>query len=489
MALSDSIAQILLPKGKGTKGGKGFTPTYNPRDVKVAVPGYQQHLDDLLTSRIANDSRTLLNTLINHDPDVSSAVHSYLTIAGSADLVIAAYDQDGNIDVDATKTARRILENLTTTNDYTVGFSDKPILSTLLDDLRYMILLRGMNAAELVLDKSYVPTEFRLIDPVSLEWREAKPGVFSPIQKPSGSNTEIDLNIPTFFTSKFHQNPTSIYTFSTFVSAINTITARATVINELYKIMRIVGYPRMDVSILQDVIERNAPPNIKDNPTEMRNWVSRELTSIQSTIAGLSARDAFVHSDAVKAEIINDKNPSAGLQIERVIDILDNQNQAALKVMPAVVGKSSNGQVASTEARLFALGADALNRSIAALFSKTLTFAVRLAGSESRVAARFRPVELRPVLELEPQLTMRASRLRNELSLGTITDEEYHLEMFGRLPRAGAPVLSGTGFMNPADASVSVNAEDVSPNDDPLGRGLTAPGSESAKSNEVDQGG
>src|SRR3546814_15296361 len=77
MALSDSIAQILLPKGRGTKGGKGYTPTFNPRDEKIAVPGYQQHLDDLLNSRIANDSRTLLHTLVNHDPDVSSAVHSY----------------------------------------------------------------------------------------------------------------------------------------------------------------------------------------------------------------------------------------------------------------------------------------------------------------------------------------------------------------------------------------------------------------------------
>lgn len=486
MALSDSIAQILLPKGKGVKGGKGYTPTFNPRDEKIAVPGYQQHLDDLLNTRIASDSRTLLNTMVNHDPDVSSAIHSYLTIAGSADLVVVAYDPDGEIDIDGTKLARRILANITTVNDYTSGYSEKPTLTAIADELRYMTLLRGMVSAELVLDKTYVPTELRLVDPVSLEWREAKPGVYRPIQKPSGANTEIDLNIPTFFTSRFHQNPTSIYTFSTFVSAINTITARTAVINELYRIMRVVGYPRMDVTVLQDVIERNVPPNIKDNPDEMRSFVSRELDTIRAVISGLTARDAFVHSDAVKAEIINDKNPSAGLQIERVIDILDNQNQAALKVMPAVVGKSSNGQVASTEARLFALNADALNRVVGSLFTKALTLAIRLAGSQSRVVVRYRPVELRPVLELEPQLTMRASRLRNELSLGTITDDEYHLEIFGRPAPAGAPQLSGTNFMNPADASVSINADDVSPNDDPLGRGLTAPGSQSAKSNEVE---
>src|SRR3546814_5337923 len=75
------------------------------------------------------------------------------------------------------------------------------------------------------------------------------------------------------------------------------------------RIMRIVGYPRMDVTVLQEVIERNVPPNIKDNPTEIRAYVSRELDTIRGVIAGLSARDAFVHSDAITAEIINDKNP------------------------------------------------------------------------------------------------------------------------------------------------------------------------------------
>src|SRR3546814_19510467 len=77
---------------------------------------------------IANDSRTLLNTLVNHDPDVSSAFHSYLTIAGSADLVVAAYDAEGAIDSEGTKLAKLILDNLVTTNDYTVGYSDKPTL-------------------------------------------------------------------------------------------------------------------------------------------------------------------------------------------------------------------------------------------------------------------------------------------------------------------------------------------------------------------------
>src|SRR3546814_5964795 len=129
-------------------------------------------------------------------------------------LFRSAYDAEGAIDIEGTKLAKRILDNLVTTNNYTVGYSDKPTLPAIADELRYMTLLRGMVAAELVLDKAFVPSELRLIDPISLEWREAKPGVYRPIQKPAGANTAIDLNIPTFFTSRFHKKPNSIYTFS-----------------------------------------------------------------------------------------------------------------------------------------------------------------------------------------------------------------------------------------------------------------------------------
>src|SRR3546814_6992245 len=108
-------------------------------------------------------------------------------MAGSADLVVAAYDAEGAIDIEGTKLAKRILDNLVTTNDYTVGYSDKPTLPAIADELRYMTLLRGMVAAELVLDKAFVPSELPLSDPISLEWRDATPGGLRSIQQPASS--------------------------------------------------------------------------------------------------------------------------------------------------------------------------------------------------------------------------------------------------------------------------------------------------------------
>jgi hypothetical protein len=481
--------KLVLPKGKGVKGGKSYTPTFNPKQSVLKLPTYRDHLTDLFSSRLVSDSRELLNAAVNHDPDVSAAVHAWLTIAGSADMVIYAYDANGQMDADGIKMGRQILEQITNVYDYSVGYSNKPLLSSLCANLRYYHLLRGMTAAELVFDKQMIPSELRLSDPATIQWNEKQPGVYSPVQKPKGANTEIDLNIPSFFVTRFHQNPTDVYTFSMFVSAINTIAARQEVINELYRIMRVVGYPRLDFEVLEEVLMQNAPVTIRQDPVKMREFVDGEIAKIGASVNNIRSDQALVHSSAVKAKVINDKNPGAGMQIEDVIKVLDAQNQAALKVMPAVVGKADGGQVAGTEARLFALGADSLNRCVADTFTQSLTLAGRLAGYQGRIVAVFNAVELRPVLELEPQKVMKSARLKQDLSAGLITDLEYHMEMYGRPPPEGTPELSGTNFLQPNAGEANVDVSSVSPNQDSHGRSLAPEGGKSAKSNRTKSAG
>lgn len=486
--IMDGLSAVILPKGKGIKGGRGYTPTFDARQPTLRMPLYREHLTDIYSSRVATDARALIATLVNQDPDVSAAVHAFLTVAESVDPLVTAYNENDETDPEGIVIGQKLLAILTTTNDYTLGYSNKPTVDALTNDLRYMLLLRGMVAGELVFDKAYMPTELRLVDAATLEWTQRQNGVYAPIQRPVGSNETIDLNIPTFFTSNFHQSPLDMYTYSPFVSAINTIAARAAVINELYRIMQIVGYPRLDVKVLEDVLVSNAPPAFRNDMAKIRAHVEAELQRVRSSITTLGSGDAFVHSSAIEAKIINEKNPAAGIQISEVIEVLNAQNQAALKAMPAVIGKANNGQVASTEARLFALSADALNRAAAGLLTKALTLGARMAGYAGRIEVTFPPVELRPQLELEPQKTMRSSRLKQDLSLGLITDFEYSMEMYGRPPLPGAPVLSGTGFLE--QQTTDVNSEDVTPNDDSLGRSMSGEGGNGvAKNNAATAGG
>lgn len=470
-----SALQIVLPKKKTKAGGTSYTPTFKGNQPVLSAPRYRDHLDDLFTTRTANDARSLISALSRHDSDMSAAFFSYQSISGSADWVIEAYDLNGELSTDGISLANQILEKMTTVTDYSLGFSSKQSFNELNDDMRFWTLLRGSPGAELILNKQFEPDSLRLIDMGTVTWNEKQPGVYKPVQKPSGANAEINLDIPTFFVARFQQNPTDVYTYSPFVAAINTVAARQQVINELYRITQIIGYPRMDVTVLEEVLLKSAPAILRADPVKTREFIDGQIATIRSAFANLKADQALVHTDAVDVGMVNDNRPVTSLPIQNVIDVLNDQQQAALKTMPAVVGRSNNGQVASTEARLFALNCDALNRVVAGIWSQALTLACRLAGFQGSIEFIFRPVELRPVLELEPQLTMKQSRWEQALSRGYVTDDEFHLNVFNRPRPESAPELSGTGFMDPV-APATVDTQGVTPNSDPLGRSLAPEG-------------
>lgn len=479
--------QIILPKKKTKPGGQTVTTTYRPNQEVLTLPRYRDHLNDLFNTRSANDSRTLMSDLSRHDPDVSAAFFAYQSIAGSADYTIWAYDLNGELSTDGITLANQILTRITTVNDYSLGYSAKQALTELNDDMRFFTLLRGSPGVELILDKSYAPESLRLVDMASIEWREKQPGQYKPVQKPAGANLEINLDIPTFVTARFHQNPTDQYTYSTFVATINTIAARQQVINELYRITQILGYPRMDVTVMEEVLLKSAPPILRTDPQKIRAFVDQQMATIRTAFANLKSDEALVHSDAIEVGMVNDSKPAASLPIDNVISVLTEQNMAALKTMPAVVGKGSGtGQVASVEARLFAMNCDALNRVVANVWSQLLTLAARLAGFQGTIEFQFETVELRPALELEPHLTMKQSRWEQALSRGYCTDDEFHLAVFRRPKPASAPELSGTNFLD-AQAGVDIDAEGVSPNGDPLGRSMSS-ATQKARSKTVQSG-
>jgi len=480
--------QLILPKKKAKAGGTTSTPTFRTGQPILTMPRYRNHLDDIFATRTSNDARTLISDLSRHDSDVSASFFAYQSISGSADYVVKAYDLNGELSTDGVRLANQIIEKMTTVTDYSLGFTSKAGLAELNDDMRFWTLLRGSPAAELVLDKKFEPDSLRLIDMATITWNEKQAGQYKPVQKPTGSNTEISLDIPTFFVARFQQNPTDVYTYSPFVAAINTIAARQQVINDLYRISQVIGYPRMDVTVMEEILLKSAPALLRSDAAKTRDFIEQQMAIITSAYSNLRPDQALVHTDAVEVGMVNDSKPAVTLPIQNVMDVFDAQNTAALKTMPSVVGKSTNGQVASTEARLFAMNCDALNRVVAGVWSQVLTLACRLAGFQGSIEFLFEPVELRPQLELEPQKTMKFSRYEQALSRGYVTDDEFHLAIFARPRPDSAPELSGTGFMDPVNVA-SVDATDQSPNGDPLGRGMAPEGgTKVAKSKSVKSG-
>jgi hypothetical protein len=394
------------------------------------------------------------------------------------------YTSDGELDREGAKDLNTIIQALTSTTDYSLGFQFKYTLEEISEQFRYMLLLRGGVGAELVFDKFLTPKEVRHIDLAEINWYEKQAGVYKPEQEPPNANDVISLDIPNFFTKFYRQNPTEIYSESPFVSSINTVASRQQVINDLYRIMQKTGYPRLEITVIEEVLRKSAPESVKGSENELMTWMNARLQEIATGVATLRPDAAYVHFDAVEATILNEGGPAKALNAKDIIDVLNAQNQAALKTMATIIGRGETGvNTASVEARVFSMSADSINVPIAALYSEMFTLAMRLLGFDGYVKCEFAKAELRPDLELEPQRIMKQTRQLEQLSLGLITDDEYHMMMNGRPRPDSAPELSGTGFQ--ANTG-SVDAEGISPNSDPLGRSVASEGStKQARSNEV----
>src|SRR5687768_2757842 len=417
MAGLATALKVLLPKRSNPKG-TASTETFNEssKDNVLALPSYREHLTDIFSSRVSQDSRALLKDLFITDPDMSASVHAFLTVADTTPIMVV---KDANDQID--RAGQQILNNLlmamTTRTDYTKGFRVIPTLTSLTESMRYMLLLRGGIGGELIVSKEFTPTDIRLVDMANIEFFEREPGVFAPQQR-TQSGDMISLDIPTFFCTWFRRAPTGIYSYSPFVSAINTIAARQQVINDLYRIMQVTGYPRLSVKVIEEVLLRNAPIEVSVSEAKKQEYIQGQMNAIRQTIAGIRPDQAFVHLDSLEPGMMNEKNPGTAMNVDSVMGALNSQNQAGLRTMATIIGRGTSGvNTATVEARVFSMSAEAINKPIADFLGQALTMAIRLQGSQSYVDVKFAPVELRSETELETQLLIRSQRLKEDLSL------------------------------------------------------------------------
>lgn len=482
MASTPGGRDIVLPKKQPNPKGIADTPTFDPGKELLDLPTYRDHLQNIVEDRIAQNSGELLRGLFKNDPDVSGTVNAYLAICNSVQPIFTVYNSEHQIDREGQKLMQDLLRSLTRDSDYSLGFTMENNLRVVSEGWRYMFLLRGAVACELILDKLKLPFEVRNIDFSSIEFTESLSGLYKPIQSAEGGR-KISLDFPTIFINYFHRDPTEVYSSSYFVAAINTVAARQHLINTLYKIIQF-GFPRIQVTVVEEIARKSAPSDVQSDPIKLRNYLNALRAQISTTMSGLRPDQALIHMDSIDVKILATENGRNGAEanIAAIISTLNDQNQAALKTMSTVLGRGGAGtNTSSVEARLFAMYADELNRPVAETWEGIMTLAIRLMGFDGYVDCTFPPVELRPDLELEPQRIMKQTRLQKDLSLGLITDDEYHIKMYSRLAPDGVPLLSGTGFLEKQEEGGDMG---MSPNTDPLGKSLAPKGSASARSNQ-----
>ncbi|MEH3064948.1 MAG: hypothetical protein PGN33_20140 [Methylobacterium radiotolerans] len=165
------------------------------------------------------------------------------------------------------------------------------------------------------------------------------------------------------------------------------------------------GYPRIEIKVLEEILRKNMPASLNAPGQEQarQDWINARFAEIQTSFDNIAVDQSIVHSDSVELKIINEKSPGLALNVEPIINVLNAQNQAALKTMSTILGRGTSGvNTGSVEARLAALYADQLNEPLADLLSRMFSFILQQGGYAGFAKVEFDPAELRPWTELEP---------------------------------------------------------------------------------------
>ena len=444
------LADVPLPK---PPSGQVTIPGFRPQEERSAnllrKTTRVNANTDATSFRTGSSTSEVIRNFAAANPDMSSTINAYLRTGIPKSYRITAHDLDGRINPEATKAAHEILTRITFLGDPNQGYNPTSDLQSISESLGKELLFEGAMALELVLDDMGMPTAPVPIAVSTLQFREdSKRGIY-PVQVVAGK--EIDLDFPTIFYVSVDQDLLTAYAEGYLVTALRAVLADEDFNNFLIRQLRRNIAPRMIVTIIEENLKKSMAIGTLNNPEKMKEVLENTMAGISETIENLEPEDSIITTDAVGYKLAAPGENAGGAggvgaMLKAIHEQLQSRLTAALKTLPAVLGRDSGQGSATVSAYLFLKSAEVLALKLGVIYSRMLTVAVRLLGMNCYVDFKYDDVDLRPKGEQEAYRAMEQDRILEQLSLGFITDEQACVALTGKLPPDGYQPKSGTMF-------------------------------------------
>ncbi len=441
-----SLPPVALPK---PPKGQTTIPSYKTQVGRAtsALPQGDRRLanTDVTTYRTGANTRAVIRDMAASSPDLSAAINSYLRVGIPNRYTVIARDMDGTINRDATRVAQEMLRRLTMVGDGTLGYNPATDLQSVSESLGKELLLYGAMGLEVVLDKSRTPSYFQPVSVTKIQWKEEADGIY-PIQVVAGE--EISLDIPTFQYVSVDQDLLSAYSDSMLESSIQAILADGYFLNSLRQSMQRVIQPRLIATLIEEKVKEGVPPEIVNDPEKLGAFYTNLIEQLTTQLTDLQPEEALVSFDNVEYKMLSPDSSGGrvGETLAAVQKLIESKLAAGSKTVPAVLGRESGANAATTSTMLFLKNADVVRRKLNLIYSRALTVSLRLLAQDVYVEFAYDELDLRPDGELEAYKVMKQSRTLELLSLGLIEDDEASINLTGRLTPDGMAPLSGTMF-------------------------------------------
>ncbi len=445
-----------VPPPKSLKPGQRAQPSYlkTAGASSSALPETDRRTAniDINTFRNSASTKSTIRSYAQTDPDMSAATAAASRVGITSSYSLVAYDVDGRINSDATRTAQQLARKIDFLSDYSQGFAKFKDIRSVSESLSKELLIEGSCSMELVLDKTRYPAGFRPISTSQIKWMSNNAGELYPIQEVSGD--KINLDTPLFFYVALDQDLLEPYSASQMEAALHATVSQNSFFSDLRRVFRQSVHPRTLVTIVEESWLKTVPPDILNDSDKMQEYRASTVLALQNSLSGLKPEDALVVSDVLRVSTLNTENSSKSEEYKTLEGIINQKSASGTKTMGVVLGHSAASQnVASTESMLYLKTIEgSIQEKLNAIFSRAFTLAVRLYGQDCIVKFKYKPIALRPELEMEAFNAMRQSRIMEQLSIGMMSDVEASIELTGSLPPEGAKELSGTFFKTGSSA-------------------------------------
>ncbi|ALA07153.1 hypothetical protein SECTIM467_23 [Brevibacillus phage SecTim467] len=336
--------------------------------------------------------KTLLNLLKYNHPDVSQAIWNF-KIIGNSGYKAKVTLLDGTTEH---KSGQKLIADFLLKLDYynSDGFEKSRSIDRLVDMLFDSALLRGAVSLEMVMDRDYKDVlYFASVDPDTIDFK-VENNRLVPYQ------SAVKLDIPTFFYEGIDETETDPYGTSPFISVIQTLAFHMQVLEDIKMVVHNQGYGKYDIKIIEEVLLKRMPINIRNNEAKKQQWLNDQLDKIIEMYSKLDPDAAFVHFDSVEVDMV--ETAKATIDPQKLMAVIDTQILGALKQYSTLMGRRSQGQTeqyAKLEIKIFMKSVKKIRDVIEQMLSRALTKYLNIHGMQGYVFFKFNDTEIRTELE------------------------------------------------------------------------------------------
>jgi hypothetical protein len=385
----------------------------NPWSIFNWLPKkYQQAHNIDLTKLQSYTAEELLELLISVHPDVSYALYTYLRM-GDTGITFTAKKSSGSED----KGGQRVLDELKrmlNTPLPSPGYQHGRSLDKLDTVQRMMIMVRGACAGEVVLNErcnnvvDIVPVDpsliwFRRDDATNrlIPWQYVKHGQRKQGEEWFGQYKKIDT--PTFIYEEFDPMVDDPYGRTPMLPVLQVVFFHLQVLQDLKAVVHNQGYPRLDISMMEEIMLKNAPVQYKSNPKAQEQWLRERMAETLSHFNSLNPDDSLIHWDSVKVEYLKGGNAGPMIDIKKLIDIIDTQMATSLKTLLTILSRhqGSTETYSSIDTQIYIKNVESARNVSKRFWQRAFSLSARVRGTQTNVEVDYAPIDLRSENEVE----------------------------------------------------------------------------------------